>query len=64
MKKHQRQRFATIAGSLTTLFLAVEFVDFDKLDWSSINTYVKLAVLLLPAIGGIFSEVSEPKKNV
>lgn len=48
---------ATILGFVTTLVTAVEFIDFDTLNWSSINTYVKLGIVLLPAIGGYVSEV-------
>lgn len=65
LKKHQRQRLASLLGVLTTLVTAVALVNFDTLVWTSVNTYVKLLILLLPAAGGIVSEVSEsPQKSV
>lgn len=62
LRKTQRQSLATIMGIMTSLVLALEFIDFDTLDWSSVNTYVKLLAVCLPAVGGKLSEVSE-KQN-
>lgn len=59
MKKRTRNRLATVLGFSTSLVTALEFIDFDTLDYSSFNTYVKLLVVLLPAIGGWVSEVKE-----
>lgn len=58
MKKRTRNRLATVLGFATSLITAVSLVDFDALDYSSVNTWVKLLVLLLPAIGGSVSSVN------
>lgn len=59
MKKRTRNRLATILGFATSIITAFELVDFDALDYSSINTYIKLLVVLLPAIGGSVSSVNQ-----
>lgn len=57
MKKSHRNHLATGLGSLTTILLAAEFVDFDNMNYKSVNAYVDLLLVLLPAIGGLVSEV-------
>lgn len=57
MKKRTRNRLATVLGFATSLLTAGALIDFDTLDWGSVNTYIKLGVTLLPAIGGYLSEV-------
>jgi hypothetical protein len=57
MKKRTRNNLATFLGWSTTIVTALALIDFDTLDYNSVNTYVKLAVTLLPAIGGHLSEV-------
>lgn len=59
MKKKTRNNLATIFGFATSLVTAMALIDFDSLDWTSINSYVKLAVTLIPAAGGYVSEIKE-----
>lgn len=61
MKKKTRSLVATWSGLATTILLAVEWIDFDSLDYGSVNTYVKLGLLMLPAVGGYMTEVKEKK---
>ncbi len=53
---------ATVLGILTSVATALTFIDIDKLDWSLPSTYLKLIVIILPAIGGGASEISVRKK--
>jgi hypothetical protein len=57
MKQPTRSTSATILGAMTTIILAVEFVDFDNFNVSSVNAWVKLVSLLLPTVGGLMSEI-------
>ncbi len=64
MKKANRGRMATILGVLTSLVTALALVDFDSLDYTSINTWIKILILALPAIGGTVSEVKDAKVTI
>lgn len=64
MRKKMRQQTATVLGFFTSIVTALALIDFDAMDWSSINSWVKILVVVLPAVGGYLSEVSEkPSKN-
>jgi len=52
---------ATFLGLLTTIVTTAEFIDFDALDYTKINTWVKLLVVIAPAIGGYISSVKPNK---
>nr|WP_298655724.1 hypothetical protein [uncultured Flavobacterium sp.] len=57
MKKSHRQKLATVLGVATSLVSALVLIDFDTIDWSSVNDWLKILVAALPAIGGYVSEV-------
>jgi hypothetical protein len=57
MKQPTRSMTASILGLATTLILAAEFIDFDNFEVSSVNAWVKVLALMLPAIGGWMSEI-------
>ena len=57
MKKSHRQKLATVLGVATSLVSALVLIDFDTIDWSSVNDWLKILVAALPAIGGYLSEV-------
>lgn len=56
-----RSKLATLLGILTTLTSALVLIDFDAFRVTSVNDWLKLAVVLLPAIGGYVSEIKEVK---
>ena len=57
MKKSHRQKLATVLGVATSLVSALVLIDFDTINWSSVNDWLKILVAALPAIGGYLSEV-------
>jgi uncharacterized protein involved in cysteine biosynthesis len=57
MTKIKKDLAATTLGLITSLIMAVEFIDFDKIDFTNLNDIVKLLVVLLPAIGGKVSTI-------
>lgn len=65
MKKIHRSNLATILGIGTTLLMSVTVIDFDNMNWHSINAWRDLLIICLPAIGGVTSEIKgnddEPK---
>lgn len=62
MKKRTRNRLATWLGFLTTLLSAAVLIDWDRMDWSSINAWLKIFVALIPAVGGYLSEIKGAPK--
>ena len=52
-----RSKLATLLGVLTTLTSALVLIDFDAFRITSVNDWIKLLVVLLPAIGGYVSEI-------
>ena len=59
--KLSKGKQATILGILTSIFTALTLVDLDKLDYTLPSTWVKLLVIVLPAIGGSISSVNSRK---
>lgn len=55
--KKNKGALATILGVATTLTSALVLIDFDAFNLKSINEWLKLLVVLLPAIGGYLSEI-------
>ena len=55
---------ATLLGVLTSVATALTLVDLDKLDYSLPSTWVKLFVVIMPAIGGSLSSINtkQPKQ--
>jgi predicted tellurium resistance membrane protein TerC len=56
-------KLATLFGLLTTICTALAVFDIDTLDFENPKTYIKLAVVILPAIGGYMSTLTKPKKQ-
>lgn len=61
-KKLNGNALATLLGIATTLCTALAVVDLDSLDYSLVSTYFKLAIVLLPALGGYMSTLNKPMK--
>ena len=57
MTKQSRSKIATLLGAATSLASALVLIDFDTLNWTSVNDWLKLLVVALPALGGFVSEV-------
>ena len=57
------RRKATVLGILTSIATALTFIDIDALNWHLPSTYLKLIVIILPAIGGGASEISSKKQT-
>jgi len=57
MKKSARNQTATILGIATSLVMALVLIDFDTINWSSVNDWLKILVVALPALGGYGSEI-------
>jgi len=64
MSRKKRSTTATMLGWMTSITMAFVLVDFDTLNWKSVNTYVKILSLLLPAIGGHLSEIKEKQNPI
>jgi hypothetical protein len=62
MKRKERSKTATLLGVATSLVTALVLIDFDTIDWYSVNDWLKILVAALPALGGSVSELSENKK--
>lgn len=54
-KKKSNQ--ASLLGILTSIVIALQVVDVDKLNWHLPSTYILLGTILLPAIGGAASQI-------
>ena len=63
MRQQQRSRTATLLGIVTSLVTALVLIDFDEINWTSVNDWLKILVVALPAIGGSVSEVKGNKKS-
>lgn len=61
MSIKKRNYLATLFGVLTSLVMAVSLIDLNTINLKNPNDIVKILVLLLPAIGGHFSELKETK---
>lgn len=59
MSRKQRSNTATLLGILTSLVTALVLIDFDTINWHSINDWLKILVAALPALGGSVSEVTK-----
>lgn len=56
--RKQKSRQASVFGILTSVVTALAvFPDIDSLDFSKPSTWLKLCVVVLPAIGGIKSQI-------
>lgn len=63
MTKQSRSKIATLLGAVTSLVSALVLIDFDTLNWTSVNDWLKLLVVALPALGGFVSEVKGKEKS-
>lgn len=52
MTKRRRDYTATGFGIATSLVTALALIDFDNINWTSANDWVKLLVVCIPAIQG------------
>lgn len=52
MTKKKRDYAATGIGIVTSLVMALTLINFDTFDYTSVNQWVKLLVVCLPAIQG------------
>lgn len=62
MKQKQRSKTATLLGIATSLVTALVLIDFDQIDWTSVNDWLKILVAALPTLGGAVSEVKGNKQ--
>lgn len=62
MTIRKRDNLATGFGVLTSLVMALTLVDFDAFNPHSVNEWVKLLVVCLPAIQGKFTTMKENVK--
>ena len=62
--KKLRNHAATVMGVLTSVAIVFEEkIDFPSLDYHNPGTYLKLAFVAIPAIGGWFSELKPMGKK-
>lgn len=62
MRKTTRNNLATWAGLLTTIIQAAVLIDFDTINYRSVNDWMKILVVVAPAVGGYLSEI-KTKQN-
>lgn len=60
MTKLKRDYAATGIGVLTSLVMALTLIDFDTFNPKSVNEWVKLLVVCLPAIQGKITTMKKP----
>jgi len=65
MKKvFTRSFWATVGGVLTSVIAAIATdLDLDHFDLSSVRSWLKLLVIIIPAIGGALTEFKPKKKK-
>lgn len=62
-KNKLNDNIATIMGITTSLCTAYAVLDVDALDFASVKTYFKLAIIGLPAVGGYMSTIKSKSEN-
>lgn len=52
---------ASVCGFLTSLLMILVLIDWSTFDWKNVNHLMKLAIALLPWLGGYKSEFKTPE---